>query len=52
MSDLVLVFKQVAAWIGQFLNVCHDHWIMQIALFLIVLDLIVSVILVARGGHD
>lgn len=52
MSDLSLVFKQIAVWIGQFLNLCQNHWLLQVALFLIVLELVVGVILVVRGGHD
>lgn len=52
MSDLSLAFRQIAVWIGQFLSMCQDHWLLQVALFLIVLDLIVGVLIVVRGGKN
>lgn len=52
MSDLTLFFRQLAVWIGQFLSMCQEHWLLQVALFLFVLDLIVGVILVVRGGKN
>lgn len=48
MSDLSLAFRQIAVWIGQFLSMCQDHWLLQVALFLVVLDLIVGVLIVVR----
>lgn len=52
MSDLSLLFRQIAVWIGQFLAMCQDYWLLQVALFLIVLDLIVGVLIVVRGGKN
>lgn len=52
MNDLNLVFEQVATWIGQFLALCTSNWFLTICLFLAVLNLIVSVLLVVRGGKS
>lgn len=52
MSDLALVFQQIFVWIGEFLAVCRSSWLLTVAVFLIILDLIVSILLVIRGGHD
>ena len=52
MSDLSLVFQQVFVWLGEFLALCRSSWLLTVAVFLILLDLIVSILLVVRGGHD
>lgn len=52
MSDLELIFRQVFVWIGEFLTLCRSSWLLTVALFLILLDLIVSILLIVRGGHD
>lgn len=50
MEQLSLVFRQMAVWIGQFLAKCTSDWFLTILLFLMVLNLIVSVIIAVRGG--
>lgn len=52
MSDLSLVFQQIFVWLGEFLTLCRSSWLLTVALFLILLDLIVSILLIVRGGHD
>lgn len=52
MSDLSLVFQQIFVWLGEFLALCRSSWLLTVALFLILLDLIVSILLIVRGGHD
>lgn len=52
MSDLTLLFRQFAVWIGQFLSLCRDRWLLQVALFLFILDFIVGVLIVVRGGKN
>lgn len=52
MSDLEIVFRQIFVWIGEFLSVCRSSWLLTVAVFLIILDLIVSILLIIRGGHD
>lgn len=52
MSDLALIFQQIFVWIGEFLTVCRSSWLLTVAVFLIILDLIVSILLIIRGGHD
>lgn len=53
MEDLTLVFQWFAVQIGRFLAVCTDNWFLSILLFLMVLNLVVSVILFVTGGkHD
>lgn len=49
MENLFLVFKQATVWIGEFLDTCTSHWYLQILLFLIVLQFIVTLLLVFRG---
>lgn len=52
MSDLEIVFQQIFVWIGEFLAVCRSSWLLTIAIFLIILDVIVSILLIIRGGHE
>lgn len=52
MSDLSLVFQQIFVWLGEFLALCRSSWLLTVAVFLVLLDLIVSILLVVRGGHD
>ncbi len=50
MSDFFLVFDQITVWIGQALRSFTGHWLTTILLFLIVLNFIVSLLLIFRGG--
>lgn len=51
MSDLLLVFRQAAAWVGQFLSTFTSNWFTQILLFLFVLSFIVNLLLIWRGDR-
>lgn len=52
MEDLSLIFKQFVVWFAQLFETCRSSWLLTIAIFLMVLDLIVSILLIIRGGHD
>lgn len=51
MDDLLLVFRQAAAWFGQFINTFTSQWFLQILLFLFVLNMIVGLLLIWRGDR-
>lgn len=51
MSDLLLVFKQAAAWFGEFINTFTSQWFLQIILFLFVLSFIVQLLVIWRGDR-
>lgn len=50
MQSLSLVFQAMAGWIGQWLNTATSNWFLSILVFLQVLSLIVSVLILVRGG--
>lgn len=50
MDQLSLIFRQMATWIGQWLAFATNNWLLSILLFLQVLGLIVSVLILLRGG--
>lgn len=51
MSDLYSVFDAVVRWIGEALFAFSEHWFTLILLFLFVLNFIVSLLILFRGGH-
>lgn len=51
MEQFTIVTRQIAVWIGQWLALCSQNWLLTILMFLMVLSLIVSVILNIRGGN-
>lgn len=51
MEQFSILVRQIAVWIGQWLALCSQHWILTVGMFLGVLSLIVSVILNVRGGN-
>lgn len=50
MASFELVVQKMAVWIGEFLSKCLESWFTSILLFLMVLNLIVSVLIALRGG--
>lgn len=50
MDDLVSVFDFCVDLIRQYILMLNSHWLTQIILYLIVLSLVVSTILIMRGG--
>lgn len=51
MEQFTIVTRQIAVWIGQWLALCGQNWLLTILMFLMVLSLIVSVIINIRGGN-
>lgn len=50
MNDLVSVFDFAVDLIRQYISLLNSNWLTQIFLYLIVLSLVVSTILLMRGG--
>lgn len=50
MNDLVSVFDFAIDLIRQYIALLNSNWLTQIFLYLIVLSLVVSTILLMRGG--
>lgn len=49
MSQLVQIFSFVATTLQSFLNTMMSNWLSSTILYLVVLDIVVSVILIVRG---
>lgn len=51
MEDLFLAFDAFVNWIGEALHTFSGHWFTLILLFLFILNFIVSLLILFRGGH-
>lgn len=50
-SDFLSVLDRYTVWIRELIRTLNSHWLTQILLFLFVLDIIVSLLIVFRGGR-
>ena len=52
MEDLLPVFDFAVFCIGRFLYVMNSMWFTQVLLYVVLLSVVVSVIIMIRGGHS